>query len=137
MDRRIHDVKRVRNVALTAAWVVFAVTAPATAQTDPGPSADRREILVGGGAQPAAPLERCVEVEIGRERAYGCLNYQLRREVDRVNPSLNLPPIDARSPDIRVGNVNEAALRQQYGSNFGRSAFPYRPPAPALVLPRR
>ena len=139
MGRKIRSIKRARAVAMTAAYVVLAITVPAAAQTPgtPGPSSDRREIIVGGGSQPAVPFERCVEVEIGRERAYGCLNYQLRREVDRVNPSLNLPPIDARSPDIRVGNVNEAAVRQQYGSNYGRSAFPYRPPTPTFAVPRR
>ncbi|MBR0838983.1 hypothetical protein JQ607_02140 [Bradyrhizobium liaoningense] len=74
---------------------------------------------------------------MGNESAFGCLNQKLRREVDKVNPSLNLPPVDARSPDVRVGNVNEAAVRQQYGSNYGRSAFPFRPPSVTNVVPRR
>jgi hypothetical protein len=82
-------------------------------------------------------LERCVEVEIGKDSAFGCINQKLKREVDRVNPTINLPPLDARSPDVRVGNVNEAAVRQQYGSNYGRSAFPFRPPTPTFVLPGR
>jgi hypothetical protein len=126
--------------AVLATSVVLAVTAPAAAQTpggSPGPSVERHEIIVGGGPRPAPTLERCVEVEIGSESAFGCLNQKLRREVDRINPSIILPPIDARAPDVRVGNVNEAAVRQQYGANYGRSAFPYRPPAPNLVLPRR
>ncbi|CAL76062.1 conserved hypothetical protein [Bradyrhizobium sp. ORS 278] len=65
------------------------------------------------------------------------MNESLRREVDRVNPSLNLPPIDARSPDTRVGNANEAAIRLQYGSNYGRSAIPFRPASPSYLAPRR
>ena len=96
----------------------------------------RQGTIIGG--QPGSNFERCLDVQIGNEGAFGCLNQKLRREVDKVNPSLNLPPIDARSPDVRVGNVNEAAVRQQYGSNYGRSAIPYRPPSiPTNVLPRR
>jgi hypothetical protein len=135
----MHRIRYARDVVLTAC-VVFAMTAPVAAQTpggSTGPSTERRETIIGGKPQPAPTLERCVEVEIGNDSALGCLNQRLKREVDRVNPSLNLPPLDARSADVRVGNVNEAAVRQQYGSNYGRSAFPYRPAVPALVLPRR
>lgn len=100
------------------------------------PVPERQEgIVIGGGR--AVPLERCVDVQIGGDNALGCLNQKLRREVDRVNPSINLPPLDARSSDIRVGNANEAAVRQQYGSNYGRSVYPFRPPQPVLTLPRR
>jgi hypothetical protein len=139
MGHRFRRTKWTREAVL-ATSVVLAVTAPVAAQTpggSPGPSAERHEIIVGGGPRPAPTLERCVEVEIGSDSAFGCLNQKLRREVDRINPSINLPPIDARAPDVRVGNVNEAAVRQQYGANYGRSAFPYRPPTPNLVLPRR
>jgi hypothetical protein len=92
--------------------------------------------LIGGQPPPSATIERCVEVEVGGDKSFGCLNQKLKREVERTNPSLNLPPLDARSPDIRVGNVNEAAVRQQYGSNYGKSVVPFRPPVPTYV-PRR
>jgi hypothetical protein len=120
------------------ACLVAVMAAPAAAQT-PGPTnppAERREGTIIGGQPPTSTFERCVDVQIGSDGAFGCLNQKLRREVDKVNPSI-LPPIDARSPDVRVGNVNEAAVRQQYGSNYGRSVIPYRPPIPANVLPRR
>ncbi|MCA6106529.1 hypothetical protein J6497_04585 [Bradyrhizobium sp. CNPSo 4026] len=53
----------------------------------------------------------------------------MRGEVNRVNPPVtNQPPIDARSPDTRVGVINIPAVQQQYGQNFGISARPYRPP---------
>lgn len=139
MGRGIGSIKWTRDAVLTAC-VVLAVTVPVAAQTpagSTGPSVERRETIIGGKPQPAPTFERCVEVEIGSASAFGCLNQQLRREADRVNRSLNLPPIDARSPDVRVGNVNEAAVRQQYGSSYGRSAIPYRPPTPTFVLPRR
>ena len=137
-----HGCRRLKwtRAAVLASCVVLAATASAAAQAPGGSQAsslERPGIIIGGGSRPAPTFERCVEVQIGSESAFGCLNQKLRREVDQVNPSINLPPIDARSPDVRVGNVNEAAVRQQYGSNYGVSAFPYRPPAPSFVLPRR
>lgn len=139
MGHRFRRIKWTR-AAVLATCVVLAAMASVAAQapgSSPDPSADRPRITVGGESRPAPTLDRCVEVEIGSDRAFGCLNQKLRREVDQVNSSINLPPIDARSSDVRVGNVNEAAVHQQYGSNYGRSAFPYRPPAPNFVLPRR
>lgn len=56
------------------------------------------------------------------------LNRELKRKVDAVNPTINAPPIDARSPDTRIGVVNIPAVQQQYGKNFGVSAVPFRPP---------
>ncbi len=69
------------------------------------------------------------------KRALEQLNKQLRRKVDETNPSLNLPPIDARSPDLKTGVVNMPAVQQQYGKNFGRSVIPYRPAAPTYTAP--
>jgi hypothetical protein len=90
-------------------------------------------IAIGGEARPAR--ERCVDVEIGGEHAFGCLNQELKRQADRANPTLNVPPIDAKSSDIRVGVFNEPGVRQQYGQNFGRSVVPYRPPPPIFSAP--
>jgi hypothetical protein len=64
-----------------------------------------------------------------------CLNQKLRREVDRVNPTLNLPPIDARASDTKVGVVNIPGVQQQYGRNFGVSVVPQRPAPPAFSAP--
>lgn len=96
----------------------------------------RPEVVIGGGAgnAPIKP-DRCVEVEIGSSRAMDCLNQKLKREVDRVNPVMNLPPIDARSPDIKTGVVNIPAVQQQYGRNFGVSVVPYRPAPPVFSAP--
>jgi hypothetical protein len=130
-------IKCARDITL-AAWLVLLAVAPGVAQAPDRSTAppERRETIIGGTQPPAPTFERCVDVEIGGDNAFGCLNQKLKREVDRTNPSINLPPIDARSPDVRVGNVNEAAVRQQYGSNYGRSAFPFRPQAPTFVPSR-
>jgi hypothetical protein len=122
---------------MSGGCALFLTASPVVAQA-PGaaPPAERRETIIGG--QPSAPtFERCVDVQIGGDNAFSCLNQKLRRQVDQVNPSFNLPPLDARSADVKVGNVNEAAVRQQYGSNYGRSVIPFRPPAPTYALPRR
>jgi hypothetical protein len=131
-------IKCARGVTLTA-WVIFVVATPVVAQAPDGSNSpsERRETIIGGGQPPAPNFERCVDVQIGGDSAFGCLNQKLRREVERTNPSINLPPLDARSPDVRVGNVNEAAVRQQYGSNYGRSVVPFRPPTPTFGVPGR
>jgi hypothetical protein len=90
------------------------------------------EIVIGGGVGKA---DKCAEAETGSTRSMDCLNQKLRREVDRVNPVMNLPPIDARSPDTKVGIVNIPGVQQQYGRNFGVSAVPYRPAPPVFSAP--
>jgi hypothetical protein len=63
------------------------------------------------------------------------LNRELKRKVDQVNPTFNTPPFDATSPDPRIGIINIPGVQQQYGKNFGNSAFPYRPPPPVFTPP--
>ena len=124
------------HALLSATYLTLAVVTPLAAQTPSEtkpPSAPPQGVMIGGGPPQRPTFERCVDVQIGGENAFGCLNEKLKREVNRVNPSMNLPPLDARSPDIKVGNANEAAVREQYGSNYGKSAFPYRPSAPTYV----
>jgi hypothetical protein len=77
---------------------------------------------------PPAGQKHCVD---SNDRSLGCLNEKLKAKVDEVNPTLNLPPIDARSSDLKVGVVNIPGVQQQYGQNFGKSVIPYRPPPPS------
>ncbi|OAI23426.1 hypothetical protein A1351_19695, partial [Methylosinus sp. R-45379] len=67
--------------------------------------------------------------------AFGCLNRRLRRDVERVRPIIEAPPVDARSSDLKTGVVNLPAIRQQYGRNFGISAVPYREPTVSAGSP--
>lgn len=120
-----------------ALGLALLVCATGVAMAQASGSGDRREAIIGGSGVPSSMFQRCIEVEVGGDRGFGCLNEQLRREVDRVHPSINLPPLDAGSSDLRVGNVNQAAVRQQYGRNFGVSVYPYRPPPPVYAIPRR
>jgi hypothetical protein len=93
------------------------------------------EIVVGGGTTAPAAVDRCVDVQIGSSRSMNCLNQKLKGQVDRVNPTMNLPPIDARSPDTKVGVVNIPGVQQQYGKNFGVSVVPFRPAPPVFTSP--
>lgn len=114
---------RAANALRWLAVSLLLMTEPGRAQGVQTPSAG---IAIGG--EPPPPIhERCVDVEIGGDHALGCLNQQLKRQVDRVNPTPNIAPIDAKSADIRTGVFNEPGVRQQYGQNFGRSVVPYRP----------
>lgn len=101
------------------------------------PAPERRGEIVIGSNGPSAPTvgSNCVEVEIGGDKSgpMECLNRQLKRQVDRAMPSIALPPIDAASQDIRVGVFNRSAVQQQYGSNFGVSVIPQRPPVPSFT----
>ncbi|WP_229198896.1 hypothetical protein [Bradyrhizobium acaciae] len=91
---------------------------------DTGGGTGRAAARGGSGA----PAERC-----GDAASLGCINERLKKQVDQVNPPVtNTPPIDAKSQDLKVGVVNVPAVQQQYGRNFGVSAFPYRPPAPVF-----
>ena len=107
------------------------IGAPPATETDHPPAGGS-----GANAQATDKFERCVDVVIGHEKSFDCMNEKLKRQVDRVNPPvLNTPPIDARSQDLKVGVVNVPAVQQQYGKNFGVSAFPYRPPPPVYAAP--
>jgi hypothetical protein len=82
----------------------------------------------------AGAPERCGDP--ANANSLNCMNEKLRQQVDRVNPPVtNTPPIDAGSQDLKTGLVNIPAVQQQYGRNFGVSAYPYRPPPPVYVAP--
>jgi hypothetical protein len=56
----------------------------------------------GTGAATDRPAnDRCVDVTVGGERSFGCINQLLKEKVVQTNPTMNTPPIDARSPDLK------------------------------------
>jgi hypothetical protein len=63
------------------------------------------------------------------------LNRKLREQADRVNPSMPAAPLDASSPDLKVGTVNIPAVQQHMARISGLSVMPYRPPPPIYNVP--
>ncbi|MGY3440955.1 MULTISPECIES: hypothetical protein [unclassified Bradyrhizobium] len=105
--------------------IVFGTPPPALNLNRDTSGGTGRATARGSGS---APAERC-----GDASSLGCINERLRKQVDQVNPPVtNTTPIDAKSQDLKVGVVNVPAVQQQYGRNFGVSAFPYRPAAPVF-----
>src|SRR5262245_20941625 len=94
--------------------IVIGGNAPEPVANGRAPEGAGRRRAQGPADNSAAPasIERCVEVEIGSSRSMDCINQKLKKEVDKVSPSLNLPPIDARSQDLKVGIVNVPAVQQ-------------------------
>lgn len=46
---------------------------------------------------------------------------------------MNIPPVGAKSQDIKVGIVNMPAVQQQYRKDFGVSVIPYQPAPPLFT----
>jgi hypothetical protein len=111
------------------------------AQSPPsGASTKSKEVLIGPIPAPSSPppadnRETCIEVEIDGTRTFNCTNEKLKRDAERVVPQANVPPLDARSPDVKLGIINIPAVKQQYGPNYGVSVIPYRPPLPVYSPP--
>jgi hypothetical protein len=84
----------------------------------------------GGGTH-----QGCAGGETGSDHSLACLNEKLKSQVDRVSPVANVPPLDAKSSDLKIGVVNVPGVQQQYGRNFGVSIYPYRPPTPTYAAP--
>ncbi|HEY4078721.1 MAG TPA: hypothetical protein VGM26_17470 [Rhizomicrobium sp.] len=100
-----------------------------------GTGAWAEDVQLGG--KPDESQRSCVEVEINGQRAPGmnCLNQELAQKAAAVARTPSIAPLDALSPAVRVGGFSQAAVAQQYGQNFGKSAQPYRPPAPVYASP--
>jgi hypothetical protein len=137
--------RRIRLGVSVGGVVALACIVPAFAQsTDlPGieilaPPRNNAAPKVGtpsGQTSPAQKKGPCEEGKPDSPPSFGCLNEQLKQKVDRVNPTENTPPLDAKSSDLKTGVVNMPAVQQQYGQNFGRSVIPYRPPRPVFAPP--
>lgn len=109
--------------------------------TAAGPTATPRAPTGTGAAPDRAGHGGCVDITPGGAQSFGCINQMLKKKVDQTNPpTMNTPPIDAKSSDLKTGVVNIPGVQQQYGQNFGKSVVPYRPP-PAVfsspIAPRR
>jgi hypothetical protein len=120
------DQGAVMKSAVIAALATVLLAASGEAQDVPPAKSG---VTIGGEAPPLTVHQRCPDAGTGGDQSIGCLNEKLKQQVDRVNPApANVPPLDAKSQDLKVGVVNTPGVKQQYGKNYGVSAYPYRPP---------
>lgn len=77
----------------------------------------------------------CVDVQIGADRSYACLNDALARFSEQQHRVPRPQGLTHTSPAPAVGAYNQAATREHLGNAFGRSAYPQRPPVPNWVNP--
>ena len=110
------------------------VIQPAPKVVEPGPK-DTTAPNGAGAASSSTGKGRCADAPAGGDGSLGCINQLLKRKVDEVNPTMNVPPIDAKSSDLKTGVVNIPGVQQQYGKNFGNSVVPYRLPPPVFAPP--
>jgi hypothetical protein len=86
-------------------------------------------------SQTAQTKQSCVDVKIGMEQYYSCLNRQLQSGIGQHRFTSRDAPYSAASPDPEVGSFNEAATRERLGNAFGHSVIPQRPPPPNFSSP--
>jgi hypothetical protein len=106
--------------------------APAPAPKNSGSGSGKPS---GGGAANGPGAATCTGKESDPAEAMRCLNQQMKGQADKVNPTINSPPIDAKSGDTKTGVINIPGVQQQYGKNFGISAAPFRPAPPSFNRP--
>lgn len=137
MTNQLIPVLGARRPLCVRALTLGLLVAPAGAVPPTAAQETGKEFTIGGDTRRDQTIERCVDVEIGGTRSFKCLNDRLKRRADDVNPALPGPPLDATSPDTKIGVMNAPAVKEQYGSNYGKSIYPYRPPPLIYSSPLR
>jgi hypothetical protein len=94
-------------------------------------------LFAGGPARAAEDRDgTCVDVRIGSERYYDCINLQLRAQVPQRRFSASTDaPLNAAAPAPTVGSFSESATRESLGSSFGHSVRPQRPAPIGPLVP--
>ena len=75
--------------------------------------------------------QTCVDVRIGEQSSYGCVNDAMAHLTEQAHGPQVTATLGATSPAPAVGTFNRTATAERMGNNFGHSAFPQRP-APAV-----
>jgi len=115
------------RVGAGAGWLALAAAAAAAS------------VGVARAAPPAPPANApCVQVRIGEDVAgrLHCLNQVLRDAAARARP--DAPPLATAATaldPLQRGQPTPAALRQRYGSAYGRALTPQRPQPHYLPTP--
>jgi len=77
----------------------------------------------------------CVDVRIGTDAFYNCLNSELQALVPRQRLSSRDTPWPATQPANEVGTFSLPAIKERMGTAFGNSVIPQRPPPPVYPPP--
>lgn len=82
-----------------------------------------------------ADADSCIEVEVDGQRSppsFGCLTHKLAPRAQAGASAGTAPPLASEAivlrPSNQLGLFNRAATGHRMGNQFGRSAFPQRPP---------
>ncbi len=104
---------------------------PSPLRAEPAHDPDKQDILVTGHR----PGSTCDGKDSAQPIDYACLNGELKTAADAARPAP--PAIEATASQAntpsKVGTFSHSATAQRMGSNFGKSAQPYRPPAPTYT----
>jgi len=104
-------------------------TAPSHKHTDKG------DITVTGQRSSSA----CTGQSSAQPIDYACLNGELKTAATAAQPApsaADATAAQATTPS-KIGTFSFSATSQRMGQNFGKSAEPYRPPAPQYATPVR
>ncbi|MCX4161687.1 MULTISPECIES: hypothetical protein [Paraburkholderia] len=103
-----------------------------------GSNATAPDIAAPNASSGTKPV--CIDAEVDGQRAlsYGCLSAQLAPKAapaaTGVAASQSAAEALANGPSNRVGTFNLSAERNRFGSNWGKSVTPQRPP-PSVAVP--
>jgi hypothetical protein len=89
----------------------------------------------GARAEDQARARTCVDVRIGTDAYYDCLNGELRNLVPGQRLSSRDTPWPATKPANEVGTFSLPAVRERMGTAFGHSVVAQRPPPPVYPPP--
>ncbi len=79
--------------------------------------------------------QTCVDVRIGDQRSYTCLNEALARAALAAHGVVNPGLLSATSEPQAIGAFDRTATAERMGNTFGHSAFAQRPPRPVYLSP--
>jgi hypothetical protein len=101
------------------------------------PPVARALALLALASVPASAQSRgtCVDVRVGNERSYACLNDALAKAARQVHGDPDLGTLSVTSPPQALGGFDRAATAERLGDAFGHSVIAQRPPPPVYVSP--
>lgn len=121
--------------------MALVLAAPATAQRAPDKqdATERRQEKSDIRVTGRRPGSTCNGTASAQPIDYACLNRELKTAATSAQPAPSATDAIASQTTTpsKVGTFSHAATAQRMGKNFGKSAQPYRPPAPQYTNPVR